>query len=139
MNESARPRTVPLAFRGRRWALALVALLLGGAVAVWVGYALLWREIRAQAAAQGLQLEGCALALRWQRLRLSGCQFALTAVGSERASSWGLGGVRVSGTLAELELLLAGFRAERLHVRGAEVVLRGEVPWLQFTKSLPGQ
>lgn len=139
MSESARPRIVPLAFRGRRWALALAALLVGGAGAVWAGHALLWREIRAQAAAQGVQLEGCALALRWQSLRLSGCQFALTGAGSEGASRWGLGAVRVSGTLAQLELLLTGLRAERLRVRGAEVVLRGEVPWLQLTKSLPGQ
>ena len=97
MSESARPRRVPPAFRGRRWALALAVLLVAGSVAVWLGYALLWREIRAQAAAQGVQLEGCDLALRWQLLRLSGCQFALASADGERASRWALGSVRVNG------------------------------------------
>jgi len=130
---------VPLAFRGRRWAIALAVFLGAGGLAAWLGYALLWREIQAQAAAQGVQLEGCELALRWQSLRLSGCQFALAGAGTEQASRWGLGTVRVSGKLAEVELVLAGLRPQRLLVRGAEVALRGEVPWLQFTKSLPGQ
>ncbi|HKO91297.1 MAG TPA: hypothetical protein VJU61_09105 [Polyangiaceae bacterium] len=130
---------VPLAFRGRRWAIALVALLAGGALAVWVGYAWLWSEIRAQAAAQGVQLESCELALRWQSLRLSGCHFALGGAGTEQAARWGLGTARVSGKLAEVELVLAGLRPERVHVRGAEIAVRGEVPWQQFTKSLPGQ
>jgi len=119
--------------------LALGALLVAGAGAVWLGYALLWREIRSQAAAQGVQLEGCGLALRWQSLRLSGCQFALASANGERGSAWALGSVRVSGKLAELELTLAGLRPERLRVRGAEVVVRGEVPWQQLTNSWPGQ
>jgi hypothetical protein len=139
MSESARPRMVPRAFRRRRWALALAALLVGGAVVVWLGHALLWREIRAQAAAQGVQLEGCELALRWQSLRLSGCQFALGSADAEQASRWALGSARVGGKLAEVELKLAGLRPERVRVRGAEVAVRGEVPWRQFTESWPDQ
>lgn len=122
--------------RRRGWwlrALAVLVLFVGlGALARhW-----LWLQIRSEAAAQGVQLDACELDLGWERLTLRGCQFASSRDSAGDGPRWIFGSARVNGRVEEVEVSLATFRAERVRVRGADVSVRGEVPWLDLLRAM---
>lgn len=138
------PRGEPLAAvpprgqpRSRRsWLLPVLGALLlflgvGAAARHW-----LWLQIRSAAAAQGVQLDGCELDLGWERLALRRCQFASSRDIAGNGPRWIFGSARVNGRVEEVELSLSLFRPERVRVRGAEVSVRGEVPWLDLLRSI---
>ncbi|MEY4546696.1 MAG: hypothetical protein RL685_2891 [Pseudomonadota bacterium] len=120
--------------------LPLPVLLLGAAL-VLVGLGALarhwlWLEIRAEAAAQGVQLDGCQLDFGWERLTLRSCQFASSRDSAGPGPHWIFGSARVNGRVEEVEIALSVFRPERVRLRGAEVSVRGEVPWLDLLRSM---
>jgi hypothetical protein len=123
---------------GRRGS-GLLVLLVGALLLVGLGVLArhwLWLEIRSGAAAQGVQLDACQLDLGWERLTLRGCQFASSRESAGPAPRWIFGSARVSGRVDEVEVALSLFRPERVRVRGAEVSVRGEVPWLDLLRSM---
>jgi hypothetical protein len=134
-NPAAAP--VARAWARRRWWLlaGLAGLVALGALVVLVRH-WLWLTIRARAEERGIQLDACQLQLGWQRLSLHGCQFASSRDASAPGASWLLGSARSSGRIDEIEVTLASFRPERVRVRGAEVAVRGEVPWLDLVRSV---
>lgn len=124
--------------RGSRrgwWLPVLAAVLLivglGGLARHW-----LWLQIRSEAAAQGVQLDACELDLGWERLTLRHCQFASSRDSAGEGPRWIFGSARVNGRVEEVEVSLALFRAERVRVRGADLSVRGEVPWLDLLRSM---
>ncbi len=124
--------------RGGRRAWVLRGL---GGVLLLVGLGMLarhwlWLQIRSEAAAQGVQLEGCRLVLGWERLALHSCQFASSRDSAGPSPRWIFGSARVSGRVDEVEVALSLFRAERVRVRGADVSVRGEVPWLDLLRAI---
>jgi hypothetical protein len=116
-------------------------LLILGTILALVGLGVLarhwlWLQIRSEAAAQGVQLDGCELDLGWERLTLRACQFASSRDSAGHGPRWILGGARVSGRVDEVEVALSLFRPERVRVRSAEVSVRGDVPWLDLLRSM---
>ena len=77
---------------------------LAGGVLLLVGFAWfarhwLWLEIRSQAEARGIQLDGCELEIGWQRVTLRQCQFASSRDGTGQGMRWPFGSARVSGRI----------------------------------------
>jgi len=130
--------TGPLAPRSRLRALPLV--IAAGAIAIlgfgWLARHWLWLEIRSQAEARGVQLDGCQIALGWQRLTLRDCQFA-SSRDAGAGGRWAFGSARVSGRIDEVEVSLSSFQPDRVRMRGADVGVRGDVPWQDLLRSLP--
>src|SRR4051794_40270327 len=114
--------------------LGVVLLLVGFA---WFARHWLWLEIRSQAEARGIQLDGCELEIGWQRVTLRQCQFASSREGTGQGMRWPFGSARVSGRIDEVEVGLSSLQPERVRVRGAEVSVRGEVPWQELLRSIP--
>src|SRR5689334_9634548 len=107
--------------RGRGLLLGLLGgalLLVGGA---WFARHWLWLEIRSQAEARGIQLDGCELEIGWQRVTLRQCQFASSREGTGQGMRWPFGSARVSGKIDEVGVGLSSLQPERVRVRGAEV------------------
>ncbi|MEO8185247.1 MAG: hypothetical protein ABI895_41095 [Deltaproteobacteria bacterium] len=125
----------------RSWLRALSLVLLGGLLFViglgWLGRQWLWLEIRSQAEARGIQLDGCEIGLGWQRLTLRKCQFASSREAASQGQRWAFGSARVNGRIDELEVSLSSLQPERVRVRGAEVGVRGDVPWQDLFRSIP--
>jgi hypothetical protein len=126
---------------GRGHLRAILLGLLGGALLVaglvWFAHHWLWLEIRSQAEARGIQLDGCELEIGWQRVTLRQCQFASSREGTGQAIRWPFGSARVSGRIDEVEVGLSSLQPERVRVRGAEVNVRGDVPWQELFRSIP--
>ncbi len=126
---------------GRGRVRGILLGLLGGALLlvgfVWFARHWLWLEIRSQAEARGIQLDGCELELGWQRVTLRQCQFASSREGTGQGMHWPFGSARVSGRIDEVEVGLSSLRPERVRVRGAEVSVRGDVPWQELFRSIP--
>jgi hypothetical protein len=120
---------------------ALPLVLVGGVLLVlvlgWVGRHWLWLEIQSQAKARGIQLDGCEITLGWQRLTLRQCQFASSRDAASQGQRWAFGSARVNGRIDELEVALSSLQPERVRVRGAEVGVRGDVPWQELFRSIP--
>ena len=133
----AAPDPEPRRSRFRALPLVLVAgvLLLFGLG--WLGRQWLWLEIRSQAEARGIQLDGCEIALGWQRLTLRQCQFASSRDAASQGPRWAFGSARVNGRIDEVEISLSSLQPERVRVRGAEVGVRGDVPWQELFRSIP--
>jgi len=120
---------------------ALPVVLVAGVLLVlalgWLGRQWLWLEIRSQAEARGIQLDRCEISLGWQRLTLRRCQFASSRDAASQGPRWVLGSARVNGRVDEVEVALASLQPERVRVRGAEVGVRGDVPWQDLFRSIP--
>jgi hypothetical protein len=115
---SGRPRT------RRRWVIAVVAVWLLGAGAIYFLQGWLLGEIVAQAARRGVVLESCQLGLGFSELGLDGCRFSIRPDG--RIFNAALAGVAVSGSVEHVGVELAGLQPSRMLVRGAHATLRGE-------------
>jgi len=128
----------PVAPRSR-WRM-LPLLILAGVLGVsglgWLARHWLWLEIRSQAEARGIQLDGCEIALGWQRLTLRSCQFA-SSRDAGAGGRWAFGSARVSGRIDEVEVALSSFQPERVRMRGADIGVRGDVPWQDLLRALP--
>jgi hypothetical protein len=126
---------------GRGHTRAILLGLFGGALLlvglVWFARHWLWLEIRSQAEARGIQIDGCELEIGWQRVTLRQCQFASSREGTGQGIRWPFGSARVSGRIDEVELELSSLEPERVRVRGAEVNVRGDVPWQELFRSIP--
>ncbi|HVZ37394.1 MAG TPA: hypothetical protein VG963_33465, partial [Polyangiaceae bacterium] len=99
-----------------------------------LGQSWLWHQVQARAALRGVRLEGCSLELGFSALGLQDCEFNLKSEG--RAVPWALGEARVGGKVADIEVELASLVPARVRVRGADVVLRGEPPWLDWVNGI---
>jgi hypothetical protein len=138
---ASEPEAAPDPEPRRSRSRALPFVLLAGVLLLfglgWLGRQWLWLEIRSQAEARGIQLDGCEIALGWQRVTLRQCQFASSRDAANQGPRWAFGSARVNGRIDELEVALSSLQPERVRVRGAEVGVRGDVPWQELFHSIP--
>jgi hypothetical protein len=123
----------PSARRIAPWAV-LAGIGVGTLVLAELGQSWLWNRVRAQAALRGVQLEGCSLELGFSALGLQDCEFSLESDGPP--IPWALGEARVGGKIADIELELESLVPARVRVRGADVVMRGDPPWLDWVNGV---